>query len=502
MYTRHAAILRRLIAPGLFIVAVILLGANQIPSSTVAAPSGIIIQATSTPGSVLSPSIPGTESRTFPETGKTVRGLFLSYWEKNGGLAQQGFPISELMSEVSDLDGKTYTVQYFERAVFEYHPENKAPYDVLLSQLGTFQYRKKYPNGAPNQQPNAAAGSILFPETGKRLGGRFLQYWQQNGALPQQGFPISEEFIERSDLNGKEYRVQYFERAVFEVHPENKPPYDVLLSQLGTFQYRAKYGNQPTPSPVPVPSEGLVDVGGYKLYYSCSGQGSPTVIMDAGLGETSSTWSRVQPEVAKFTRVCIYDRAGLARSERGPAPRTAMQIARELHALLMNAKIGGPYVVVGHSQGGLNMLMFAELYKNDVAGIVSVDGAPPDIGARYQSVLTPEQFEQYKALIAQNREGLTYDDVRVSGEQVQATAPLPNVPLVILRHGIDSQFPQGWPVAALEQAWREAQEALARSIPQGKVVVAQDSGHFIQADQPQLVIDSISEVVEKARGRR
>jgi pimeloyl-ACP methyl ester carboxylesterase len=501
MHKKSATVMRWLTLAGLFVVAGYLLGANQPSFSTIAATTRLTIEGTPTPGSLPAPSIPGNGSRTFPETGKTVRGLFLSYWDKNGGLPQQGFPISELMNEVSDLDGKTYTVQYFERAVFEYHPGKQPPYDVLLSQLGTFQYKKKYPNGAPNQQRNTTSGSVLFPETGRRVGGRFLQYWQQNGQLPQQGFPISEEFVERNDLDGKEYRVQYFERAVFEMHPENKSPYDVLLSQLGTFQYRDKYSKQPAPSPTPAPSEGLVDVGGYKLYYSCSGQGSPTVILDAGLGENSGTWSRVHPEVAKLTRVCVYDRAGLGRSEKGPLPRNAMQIARELHNLLVNAKIAGPYVVVGHSQGGLNMLMFAELYKSEIAGIVSVDGAPPDIGTRYAAVLTPEQFGQYKILVSQNREGLEYNDLRVSEEQVQAAAPLPNVPFIILRHGIDSQFPAGWPVAALEQAWREAQEALARRNPQGKVVVAQGSGHFIQSDKPQLVIDAIKEVVEKVGGR-
>ena len=130
------------------------------------------------PGSITAQTVPGEGSRTFPETGKTVTGLFLDYWEQNGGLAQQGFPISDLMAETSDLDGKTYTVQYFERAVFEYHPENEAPYDVLLSQLGTFQYRQKYPDGAPNQQVNEAASSQLFSETGKRVGGAFLDYWR------------------------------------------------------------------------------------------------------------------------------------------------------------------------------------------------------------------------------------------------------------------------------------------------------------------------------------
>ena len=198
--------------------------------------------ATPTPGPA--PTIPGSGSRVFPETGNPVRGIFLEYWDRNGGLAQQGFPISELMTEISDLNGRSYTVQYFERAVFEHHPENQSPFNVLLSQLGTFQYRKKYPNGAPNQRPNTQPGSIVFPETGKRVGGRFLEYWREYGGLAQQGFPISEEFQEKSDLNGQTYIVQYFERAVFEYHPENRPPFDVLLSQLGTFRYREKYNGR------------------------------------------------------------------------------------------------------------------------------------------------------------------------------------------------------------------------------------------------------------------
>ncbi|HET9495790.1 MAG TPA: hypothetical protein VFR15_16315, partial [Chloroflexia bacterium] len=201
--------------------------------------------ATPTPTSVptFAPTpIPGDTTRTFPETGKTVRGLFLDYWQNNGGLAQQGYPISDMFTEISALNGKHYTVQYFERSVFEYHPENQAPFNVLLSQLGTFQYKKKYPDGAPGQTPNTSEGSVLFAETGKRVGGKFLEYWQQNGGLAQQGYPISDEFMEKSDLNGQTYTVQYFERAVFEYHPENQLPYDVLLSQLGTFQYREKYG--------------------------------------------------------------------------------------------------------------------------------------------------------------------------------------------------------------------------------------------------------------------
>ena len=189
-------------------------------------------------------TVPGSGSITFRETGRAVSGIFLDYWNAHGGLAQQGFPISGLMKEKSALDGKEYTVQYFERAVFEYHPEQKAPYDVLLAQLGTFRYKGKYPNGAPNQRPNTSPGSVLFPETGKRVGGWFLEYWRAHGGLAQQGFPISEEFVEVSDMDGKAYTVQYFERAVFELHPENPPPYDVLLSLLGFYEHNHRYGGR------------------------------------------------------------------------------------------------------------------------------------------------------------------------------------------------------------------------------------------------------------------
>ncbi len=184
-----------------------------------------------------------TTSYTFAQTGHTVGGKFLAYWNNNGGLAQQGYPISDQMQEVSPTDGKTYTVQYFERAVFELHPENQPPNDVLLSLLGVFQYQQKYPSGAASQTANSSAGSVLFTQTNHRVGGVFLDYWNNHGGLAQQGYPISGEFQEKSELNGQTYTVQYFQRAVFEMHPENQPPYNVLLSQLGTFRYKVKYGN-------------------------------------------------------------------------------------------------------------------------------------------------------------------------------------------------------------------------------------------------------------------
>jgi hypothetical protein len=202
---------------------------------------------------------PAAACRAFDETGKQICGRFMQYWQDHGGLPQQGFPITNEMKEVSEVDGKTYTVQYFERAVFEHHPENAAPYDVLLSLLGSLALKQRYPGGPPPPAFDRPTTGQTFPETGFTVSGRFLEYWRANGGLAQQGFPITEEIREVSALDGKEYVVQYFERAVFELHPENAPPFDVLLSQLGTMRFKAKYpagdpGSSNPPGPgTPVP---------------------------------------------------------------------------------------------------------------------------------------------------------------------------------------------------------------------------------------------------------
>jgi hypothetical protein len=232
---------------------------------------------------------------TFPETRMTVCGRFLQYWTEHGGLAQQGYPISPAFTEVSDVNGRPYTVQYFERSVFEWHPENQVPNDVLLSLLGVSRMQK-YPDGAPGQTPNTSPGSVLFPPTGKRLGGRFLQYWNTHGGLAQQGYPISDEFTERSDLDGKTYRVQYFERAVFEMHPENPVPNDVLLSQLGTFQFKRKYptGQVPQGGATPAPVPTLPPGGAEQVTFKGSGEMKTKPFFLAG-GNYMSEWSASDP---------------------------------------------------------------------------------------------------------------------------------------------------------------------------------------------------------------
>jgi pimeloyl-ACP methyl ester carboxylesterase len=121
----------------------------------------------------------------------------------------------------------------------------------------------------------------------------------------------------------------------------------------------------------------MVSVSGHNMHLYCTGKagGGPTVVMDSGLGGGVLDWQTVQQKVAKFARVCSYDRSGIGWSESGPSPRTSPQIVKELHALLENAGVGGPYVLVGHSFGGANMQLYASEYSDEVAGMVLVDSA-------------------------------------------------------------------------------------------------------------------------------
>src|SRR5512140_534210 len=117
----------------------------------------------------------------------------------------------------------------------------------------------------------------------------------------------------------------------------------------------------------------MVDVGGYRLHINCTGSGSPTVVVESGWGDMSAVWGWVQPEVAKTTRICTYDRAGMGWSEASPEPRAAREFAKELHTLLAKANEPGPYVLVGHSLGGYTVLVYAHDYPAEVSGLVLID---------------------------------------------------------------------------------------------------------------------------------
>ena len=152
----------------------------------------------------------------------------------------------------------------------------------------------------------------------------------------------------------------------------------------------------------PPPGE-MVDVGGYSLHITCVGQGGPVVVLDAGSGAFSAHWVRVQREVSGTTRVCAYDRAGMGWSEMGPDPRDAKQITGELHTLLSKAGIDGPYVLVGHSFGGMYMQTYAARYPDEVAGVGLVDTStdPDQFSQRPEARDSNEPQEQSSAVVSQ-----------------------------------------------------------------------------------------------------
>jgi hypothetical protein len=175
------------------------------------------------------------DCRYFAETMHNLCGAFRAYWEANGGLAIFGYPISEEYRERNATDGQVYTVQYFERNRFEYHPEFAGTrYEVLLGLLGSDLTAARRGEGPFQPIAVAPPGRDLFRETGHSLGGAFRAYWQANGGLAVFGYPISEEFAEYNPADGKIYTVQYFERNRFEYHPEFAGTrYEVLLGLLG-----------------------------------------------------------------------------------------------------------------------------------------------------------------------------------------------------------------------------------------------------------------------------
>jgi pimeloyl-ACP methyl ester carboxylesterase len=267
---------------------------------------------------------------------------------------------------------------------------------------------------------------------------------------------------------------------------------------------------------------GLVDIGGgRRLWLECRGQGSPTVILEAGAGNDASNWdtvglpagsrqTAVLPGVAAFTRVCAYDRPGTIggevthRSDPVPMPRDAVAMVADLHALLTAAAIPGAYVLAGHSFGGLVARLYAATYPDEVAGLVLIDAAHEDYYDRVRAVLTPDQwtaFTQPPAVLASDPafERIDVDASATAMREAAAASPLTPLPLVVITHGRPWDWPPASPVAELEALWTPLQEQLAALVPDGRLIVAEESGHFIPGDQPEVVIAAIRQVVDAVR---
>jgi pimeloyl-ACP methyl ester carboxylesterase len=264
------------------------------------------------------------------------------------------------------------------------------------------------------------------------------------------------------------------------------------------FGVIAREGTLTEAAATPKASRTRVDVGGRALFISCTGTGTPTVVLEAGSGNTGDTWVSVQPEVARFTRVCSYDRAGLGQSDPAPAGvRTVQDSVDDLHALLGAADISGPVVLVGHSLGGLIVRLYASQYPDEVAGAVLVDGMPPDLPASGLALLPAvergETFVILRGLHPQDPEHL---DIIASGVWVMAHSPA-RVPAVVLAAGFHGA-PDAPPDPAFEDLWAELQQEQARALD-ARLVSVPDGDHFLQLDRPELVIEAIRQMVEAVR---
>ncbi|HSA99926.1 MAG TPA: alpha/beta hydrolase [Anaerolineales bacterium] len=273
----------------------------------------------------------------------------------------------------------------------------------------------------------------------------------------------------------------------------------------------------------------LVDVGGYRLHINCTGTGSPTVVIDAGLGDWSTSWGgTVQPEVAKTTRVCTYDRAGMGWSESGPLPRDAEQFVKELHTLLQNAHIPGPYVMVGHSLGGLPVRVFAHEYSSEVAGVVLIESMSPKqfkqssaegqaqaesrsqpfslqaALARFGVVRllvklpgiapsVPANEEAYYPLYIRPQSFQATDNesqgMPASGAQAAAVKSFGDLPLIVLTARLNNN-----------QDWQEWQTELLQLSSNSQHLFAENSGHNIQVDEPEAAVAAIVQMVHQVRG--
>lgn len=267
------------------------------------------------------------------------------------------------------------------------------------------------------------------------------------------------------------------------------------------------------------PIDQKVDIGTHKLQLYCAGKGSPTVLLDTGSGESYASWKQFIENIAKETRICAYDRAGYGQSEPGPLPRDSGRETEELYLLLNKAGIKGPYLLVGHSLGGLNMQVFADRYPKLVAGMLLLDPPPlgwlagdnfPELREMYNQQAQALQAQAEAARSAVDPQAKAQADFLAmlasemnemfagSFQQASGIKSFGDIPLtVIASTQANPNF--GLAARAYQQYWITQSKELAEKSTRGKFLLAEGSSHHIHLDAPLLVHEAVRELIQESR---
>lgn len=253
-----------------------------------------------------------------------------------------------------------------------------------------------------------------------------------------------------------------------------------------------------------------IDVGGRHLRARVVGEGLPAVILETGMGEPLETWRDLPDRLAETTMVITYDRAGLGESELGPEPRDAMAVAKDLRALLTGLAVPPPFILVGHSLGGLYIRAFAHLYPQEVGALVFIDATTEDM---HQSLRTEEGRADVMRQLEGDTEGVEAEarGTPASLQQIAEIGPPPDVPAVVLSAMAPVTIPEEYTeeaaaagmseqrLEALQQRKFQLHSRLASQLPQGEHLVAAGSHHYIHHDEPDLVLGEIERLVARIR---
>lgn len=237
--------------------------------------------------------------------------------------------------------------------------------------------------------------------------------------------------------------------------------------------------------------EMFIQISDFKLFAKLSGEnnGKPTIVMDAGYGGDSKVWDPIISDISMPTEVLIYDRAGLGKSEKSSNPRTSREIVKELNELLNKAKINRPYILVGHSFGGLNMRLYATEFPKEVAGLILVDSTPEEYIEKFLPSMSKEfQKAYYKQFVYESN----YDEFLESFKQIKESRRQLNVPLIVLSAGKKDHYSR-----KSQELWNEMQKEIFEISSHSELIIAENSAHYVQNDEPDLVIDAIERMIEK-----